>query len=138
MNLINVSGDKQNPPHNSYLKQCPNAEFTGFPLHLIVLSVGSQLDLAVGTPGVSGAVQSSEMDPSLGWCIGLRKLSCMQGFLLPQESAIVTEELGPQDSTAGLGRIAGKIQMGKQGRDWGSLHRPSTESSDVILGVTCF
>lgn len=117
MDLINVSGNKQKPPHSSYLKKCPSAEFTGFPLHLIVPSVGSQLDLALGTPGASGAVQSSEMDPSLGRCVGLKKLSCTRGFLLPQEFAIVTEEVGPQDSTAGLGRIAGKKQTGKQGRD---------------------
>lgn len=69
--------------HNSYLKKCPNAELTGFPIHHIVLSVCTQLDLAVGTMVASGGVWSLEMDLSLGWCIRLKKLSCMHGFLLP-------------------------------------------------------
>lgn len=53
-NLISVSGNKQKKKSLEQLfKKCPNADFTGFPLHLTVPSVPSQVGLAMGTPEVS-------------------------------------------------------------------------------------
>lgn len=66
-NLINVSGNKQKKKSLEQLfKKCPNADFTGFPLHLTVPSVPSQVGLAMGTPEVFVTVTEELMALLLG------------------------------------------------------------------------
>lgn len=71
-----MSLETSKKPLITAIEKYPNVEFTGFPLHLTVLSVHSQIDHAMKTLEASGGVWSSEVDLYLGWCIGLKRLSC--------------------------------------------------------------